>query len=80
MAERKCFDHSPESNEPAIDLLTEANPDLQKLAIDRAVQEGINGMVPSDAVLPEGWKRFDIGGGTPKGRKRVNKRRRRARS
>ena len=58
------------------DILSQPNSAALSPEVDARVRAGFDGLVAADAVLQEGWQRFDIGSKTPQRERRANRRRR----
>jgi hypothetical protein len=57
------------------DILSLPNAHAFDAETDARVRAEFEGLVAGDAVLQEGWKRFDIGSKVPKRSRRSNRRR-----
>ncbi len=62
----------------ALDILSTPNSAALDPAVDERIRAEFEGLVAGDSVLPEGWKRLEIGDRGPVRERRINRRRRSA--
>ena len=62
----------------ALDILSTPNSAAFDPAVDERIRAEFEGLVAGDSVLPEGWKRLEIGDRGPVRERRINRRRRSA--
>jgi len=60
----------------ALEILSTPNSAALDPAVDERVRAQFEGLVAGDSVVPEGWKRQDVGAGERPRQRRVNRRRR----
>jgi len=60
----------------ALEILSGPNSAALDPAVDQRIRAEFEGLVAGESVLPEGWKRFDVGAPEVTRQRRVNRRRR----
>jgi len=60
----------------ALEILSTPNSAALDPAVDARIRSQFDGLVAGDSVVPEGWRRFDVGGAETTRKRRVNRRRR----
>jgi hypothetical protein len=63
----------------AFDILSTPNAAALDARIDAHIHNEFEGLVAGDAMLQEGWKRFDIGSSVPQRERRPSRRRQKQR-
>jgi hypothetical protein len=59
----------------ALEILSTPNSAALDPAVDQRIRAEFEGLVAGNSVLPDGWKRLDVGGAETTRRRRVNRRR-----
>jgi trimethylamine--corrinoid protein Co-methyltransferase len=59
----------------ALEILSTPNSAALDPAVDARIRAAFEGLVAGESVVPEGWRRFDVGGAEPTRQRRVNRRR-----
>jgi hypothetical protein len=60
----------------ALEILSTPNSAALDPAVDQRIRAEFEGLVAGDSVLPDGWKRLDVGAPETTRQRRVNRRRR----
>jgi trimethylamine--corrinoid protein Co-methyltransferase len=59
----------------ALEILSTPNSAALDPSVDARIRAAFEGLVAGESVVPEGWRRFDVGGAEPTRQRRVNRRR-----
>jgi trimethylamine--corrinoid protein Co-methyltransferase len=62
----------------ALEILSTPNSAALDPGVDARIRAAFDGLVAGDSVLPDDWKRFDVGGNGTQRQRRVNRRRKSA--
>jgi len=62
----------------ALEILSTPNSAALDAGVDARIRAAFEGLVAGDSVVPEGWRRFAVGGGATQRQRRVNRRRKSA--